>query len=556
MNATPNPLTALRNHPALRLAQQLVFLLCALLLGSSTHATPHACPQFSNPACLQGFPLYFGEVPAATNSDVGLSSPVVAELYGPGRKHIVVGSSYGVFAYRSDGTFAWVFPTDTGVGDKPAVGDLDGNGEQQVVAMTGTIAASHLGLGGTLYVLHHDGSLKCSFHYESGGRSSPALAALDRSRPDKLEIVFGIWGGTSFHIYALNPDCTVYWDKNNTNDIVVDSVWSSAAIVDLDGDGQLDVVIGQDSNQQTVNGITTPNGGMLRAFRGNGSGELPGFPIFLDEVVYSSPAVGPVGARGSLSIIVGNGRCWDKIQCAPGGHTHAVTEAIYGWNATGGNLPGWPVLTPMRDAYQISPALADLDGDGRAEVIMSQKIKAAGSSDDLTGEVHVLGSDGSELPGWPVQPIIAKTCANGTDNVNQIAESSPIVADLKGDGHFEILLSINQEVVVWDTNGNQLSRESSTACNPNPNVYQLKTISIGGGTNSTPIAADLDGSGQISVIVGSNYKDTSGKVWGALNAWKFPGAASPRSLPWPQHRHDPRNTGLYLPDTIFHDGFE
>jgi len=482
---------------------------------------------------------------------VGVSSPTVADLDGRGRNFIVVGSNYGVFAYHSDGTFAWVFPTDTGVGDKPAVGDLDGSGEQQVVVMTGTIAAAQQGLGGTLYVLHHDGTKKCSFHYEAGGRSSPALAPLDRSRPDKLEIVFGIWGGTSFHIYALNPDCTVYWDKNNLNDLVVDSVWSSAAIVDLDGDGQLDVVIGQDSNQQSIDGVVTPNGGMLRAFRGDGSGELPGFPIFLDEVVYSSPAVGPVGARGSLSIIAGNGRCWDKTQCAPGGQTHAVTAAIYGWNTAGGNLPGWPVLTPMRDAYQISPALADLDGDGRAEVIMSLKIKAS-VNDDLTGEMHVLSGDGTELPGWPVQPNLAADCS-GTNNAHWVAESSPIVADLKGDGHFEILLATNTEVVVWDTSGNQLSRDSSTACNPKPDVYQLLGI---GHFNSAPIAVDLDGSGQITVIAGGNYKDTSGKFWGALNAWKFPGTASPRSLPWPQHRHDSRNTGFYLPDTIFNNGFE
>lgn len=533
-----------------RLLGCLAMLLC--WIGTS-HATSLPCPTFNNPSCAPGFPLYFGEVSAATNSDVGVSSPTVADLDDSGRKHIIVGSLYGVFAYRGDGTFAWVYHTDTPIGTKPAVGDLDGTGEQQVVVTTGSIATENL--GGTLYVLHHDGSLKCSYHYESGTRSSPALAPLDPAHPDKLKIVFGIWGGASFHILALNADCSVFWDKDNKNALVVDSVWSSPAIADLDGDGELDVVIGQDSNQQTIGGVTTPNGGMLRAFRGNGVGELPGFPKFLDEVVWSSPAVGPVGARGALSIVVGNGRCWDYAGCAPGGNTHAVTDAIYGWNATGGSLGGWPHLVPGREARTISPALADLDGDGRAEVVMNLKIKTS-DYHDADGEMHVIDGDGNELPGWPVQPNIAASCRFGTDNVHSMSEASPIVADLKGDGQFEILLGINQEIVVWDVHGKQLSRDSATACNPKPDVYQLKTVSQAGGTNSSAVAADLDGSGQITIVIGSNYKDTSGKVWGALNAWKFPGSVSPRSVPWSQYRHDSRNTGFYLPDQIFANGFE
>ena len=524
------------------------FLLAGLAFFTSAYGTSLPCPNLSNPPCLSGFPLYFGEVPAAVDSDVGVSSPTVVDLDGSGRKYIVVGSNYGVFAYHSDGSFAWAFPTDTTVGTKPAVGDLDGTGEQQVVATTGKIHDP----GGTLYVLHHDGSLKCSYHYGSGTRSSPALAPLDPTRPNNLEIVFGIWGGTSFHILALNPDCSVYWDKMQIPDLVVDSVWSSPAIVDLDGDGQLDVIIGQDSNQQTINGVTTPNGGMLRAFRGNGVGELPGFPVMVDEVLWSSPSIGPVAARGTLSIIMGNGRCWDVTACAPGGNTHAVTEAIYGLSATGSNLAGWPHLVPAHDARTISPALADLDGDGRAEVIMNLKLKTTDGNNDLTGEMHVLNGDGNELPGWPVQPNIAASCRLN-DNAHWVAESSPIVADLKGDGQFEILFATNTEVVVWDTNGNQLSRTSNTACNPQANVYQLLGV---GHFNSTPVAVDLDNSGQISIVVAGNHKDTAGKIWGALNAWKFPGTASSGALPWPQYRHDSRNTGFYLPDVIFKAGFE
>ena len=39
-----------------------------------------------------------------------------------------------------------------------------------------------------------------------------------------------------------------------------------------------------------------------------------------------------------------------------------------------------------------SPAFADLDGDGRAELVLA----------DGNGLVHAWRADGSELPGWPV----------------------------------------------------------------------------------------------------------------------------------------------------------
>src|SRR5262249_24792314 len=152
-------------------------------------------------------------------------------------------------------------------------------------------------------------------------------------------------------------------------------------------------------------------------------------------------------------------------------------------------------------------------------------------------------ADGNELSGWPVQPNIAADCRG--NNVHFVSEASPIVADLKGDGNFEIMLPTNTEVVVWDSSGNQLSRDSFTACNPKPSIYQLLGV---GHFNSSAIAVDLDGSGQITVIAAGDYKDGANQLWGSLNAWKFPGTASPKALPWAEFRHDSRNTGFYQPD--------
>jgi len=134
-----------------RLLGCVTLLLCSIGLADAA-TTPNLlpCPSLNNPACERGFPLYFVDVPAGGNtneslsSSVGGSSPTVVDLDGSGRKHIVVGSNYGVFAYRFDGVFAWVFHTDVPVGTKPAVGDLDGTGEQQVVVTTGSISTENV----------------------------------------------------------------------------------------------------------------------------------------------------------------------------------------------------------------------------------------------------------------------------------------------------------------------------------------------------------------------------------------------------------------------------
>src|SRR5204862_940346 len=64
-----------------------------------------------------------------------------------------------------------------------------------------------------------------------------------------------------------------------------------------------------------------------------------------------------------------------------------------GWDAASGQwLPGFP--RPI-EGWQLAgaPAVADVSGDGRPEVV-------AGSSGDV---LHAVSSDGSEPPGWPKQ---------------------------------------------------------------------------------------------------------------------------------------------------------
>lgn len=525
---------------------------CAVLMMASSFAmaTSMTCNRRSVPACQVGFPVEFsgGTIPA----DIGFvrfSSPAVAHLgiINDGKADIVVGTTGGyVIAYHADGTFLWAHKTGTiAVDSKPAIADIDGDGKQEVIVGAGEVNKA----GGGVYVLHNDGTAKCAFTaldtapLAGGVYSSPALAHIDRTQPNQMQIVFGSWDG---HVRALRADCSLWWAKGVPDD-VIDTVWSSAALYDLDHDGQIDVIIGQDSGQgQLSNGRHV--GGQVRAFRGTGVGELSGFPIKLDEVVWSSPAIGDITGTNQAAVVVGNGRCYDLAACAPSGLVQPVTDGVYGWNSAGVALAGWIYPTTAQAAHSASPALADLDRDGKLETVITEIDK----SDDKSAHLHMIHSSGTLDPGWSVQPMIALSCSQ---NVHWLtAFGSPILVDLNGDGNAEVIVGGGTELAVFDRSGSQLSQMAPGACiePPNPNVYALLTASS---VNSSPTAADLDGDGKIELIVGS--ASTLGGPTGALFAWKFPNSlAIPTNMPWPQFRHDAQNTGVYVTDLIFKNGFD
>ena len=84
-------------------------------------------------------------------------------------------------------------------------------------------------------------------------------------------------------------------------------------------------------------------------------------------------------------------------------------------------MEGWQIPS--------APAIADVDGHGRAEVI-------AGSSGDV---LHAFRPDGSEPPGWP-------------KDTGGWLLASPAVGDVDGDGRAEVVaVTRDGYLYVWDT---------------------------------------------------------------------------------------------------------
>ncbi len=525
-------------HPKSPPPTHTVALLLALLWPAAAGADPPAQTGF--PVTLNG-------------SQVRSGSTALGDLNGDGVLDIVVGALDGkVHAYTGIAVMGtvvklWEFDTgDKAVEAKPAIADLDADGDLEVVIGAGGTVAPNA--HGDLYVIDHLGEEVCNFptldttsppdFIRDGVFSSPAVADLVPGDGGRLEIAFGSFDR---RVRVIEHDCTLVWAKN-----VFDSVFSSPAIGDVDRDGQLDVVIGSDADMDTPG--VPHDGGWLRVYSGDtGEEDVAGFPVPFNEVIWSSPALGDLTGDGWLEIVVGTGHCWgderpDGVRCPTPRQYPGVGDYLIALDHTGKALPGWPVTVPS-DSYAFgSPALGDLDGDGNLEVVFNTT-----DPDDPQnglGRVYALEADGTPFPGsWPTEPTTPLVC--GVSVRHSSTGASPVLADVTGDDGLEVILPSSFELVVWDRFGTQLTRESCATTK-----LQLVTSFQ---VSSSPAVGDVDGDGDLEVVVGGAE---SGGGTGAIYAWDLDGADVPAALAWPMFRHGAENQATLAGAVIFADGFE
>ena len=225
-----------------------------------------------------------------------------------------------------------------------------------------------------------------------------------------------------------------------------------------------------------------------------------GLPTLVDHLVTAD-----VNLDGTSDLIVGYGN----------------TVRIYDHNGT--LLPGWPqTVDPLGTGCLVhrSPVAADLDGDGRPEIIVANK----------KGMGFVWHADGSALAGWPIQltnfntalvyqtpsvtvaaidgtatPRIILTTQDGWVHVLDITGANlpgwprqvdtlmlgpPAVGDMNGDGLKEIIVSSVTAVYALDSLGNLL-----------PN-WPKAIPALGIGWSLYPALGDLAGDGTLRVVVG------------------------------------------------------
>jgi len=280
-----------------------------------------------------------------------------------------------------------------------------------------------------------------------------------------------------------------------------DSIFSTAAVADLYGTGQDDLVVGGASTAGLAYGTQYQNGGHIRIL--SAQGQLL-YDYDTTQEVDSSPAIGGFLSGGSTGTVVGTGSYW------PGASDTDTVKAFTSqlglvWSDT---LDG---LTSS------SPALADVQGNGQLDVVEGTCVQAAGSTcpNGSGGSVWVLdGADGATI--WH-QPVVAPVIG------------SVVTADLSGQGYQDLLVPTIHGVEILDG----LSGAEVTVLGPDL------------GFQNSPLVTE-DPNGTVGVTIAGYNGDNEG----VIQHYEIPGSDGALAVgtgSWPMFHHDPSLSGAVPP---------
>jgi hypothetical protein len=270
-------------------------------------------------------------------------------------------------------------------------------------------------------------------------------------------------------LVVFNANGTVRWRMQTVD---VGNAWTGGppdgfgepvvgtpAVGDVDGDGFPDIVFG--SFDQRIYA--------LNRFGGN----LAGFPFLSEDSVWSSPALYDSGRLGRMDIFIGG-------DSSPGGPCGNLSWAgiLRDVRYTGGP-PGVVWQQCQHQIFQSSPAIGDLEGNGRMSLVIGTGTGPSGDpvATNTLKAFHL--DDGSPVPGWPV-------------TLNGPIFGSPVIGDITGNGRNDVVVGACATCTtarVWAFTGMGAP---------------LWNVPVGVNTEilSSPVLVDLDGNGVNDVAVG------------------------------------------------------
>lgn len=351
-----------------------------------------------------------------------------------------------------------------------ATADVNGDGKPDVVVAT--VCVTFKGCDSFVSVLlgNGDGTLQPAVSYDSGGTIALSIAVADVNSDGKPDIVVAECGPT---------ECA-----SGAHGLV--------GVLLGKGDGTFQPAVTYDAGGNGANGVAVADV--------NGDGKL-------DLVVTSCAFSGSSCSKGIVGVLLGNGDGTFKAPMTHGtgaGAFSAMAVAVADLNGDGkpdllvtnnvssvglsvllGNGDGTfkPAVTYNFFGLGTSIAAADLNGDGKADVAMASCIggPSCGSASVLLGN-----GDGT------LQRAV--NYSSGGRNPSSVA-----IADVNGDSKFDLL--VMNEIGNTSTTHNVLA---ALLGNGDGTFQTARTYNLSGGPSAPSVAvADINADGRLDALVGN-----------------------------------------------------
>ncbi|WP_287420561.1 S8 family serine peptidase [Reinekea sp.] len=253
------------------------------------------------------------------------------------------------------------------------------------------------------------------------------------------------------------------------------------ALIDLDGNGDLEILT-----------VQNDRGWHRNVFAWHHDGSRFG------SYAFASPEVTEIVTPITLADVDGDTQddiIFGARQVSVGG-----MDSIFAYNLEGQLLPGFPAgwsgdrypnLTTVTTLYDRVVA-ADLNGDGKSELIVQKLDWNNGGATHYTWKVMVIGPDGAITQGWPKEVFFANLSqlyanAGGTGALRQL-----VVADWNYDGLLDVIaiwpnIDSGVHARVFSANGVELGRINFA-------TSVLNDV-------RSPIVVDLDQDGEVEYLV-------------------------------------------------------
>ena len=334
------------------------------------------------------------------------SAPAFGDIDGDGEGEIVVarisGSSSGtIYAFEKDGTTVTGFPINHGYSTRsPVLADLDGDGALEI------IVSKRIYPNGEVWVYKGDGTVFPGWPQSESGVPASSVAVGDITGDNVPEIVFEAY--TSIYVWDKDGNLLTGFPFELPSGFT--HSYSSPVLADVDFDNQREIIFGTHN--------TNTGAGSVYILKSDGT-VYPGWPKYTTYWVYSPPAVGYIDGDNILDIAVG-----DQVLSG------VPSNYVYAWNVNGDALSGFPV-GPV-DAINSQIILADIDSDNMPELI---------TDDNGAPVYHAYNHDGSIVPGWPV-------LLTGQNTMFQV----PALGDVNKDGILDMLCATTDAFSYVDVN--------------------------------------------------------------------------------------------------------